>query len=174
MPEQECLFCKIAKGEIPSKKVYEDSDSFAFLDINPRNPGHTLVITKKHYGTIFDIPSGEVGRLFETVKKIAGMVKNGVNAHGVNIIQNNGKAAGQVVPHLHFHVIPRFVTEGPVGPEGILQVKKLDEASADKIVENIKNASGSTKPPEKKPVKKKEDEEESLEDDELEEISLEF
>ena len=176
MPENDCLFWKIIKGEIPAKKVYEDSNSFAFLDINPRNPGHTLVIPKKHYETIFDIPSSEAGKLFESVRKIAGMVKNGMNAHGINISQSNGKAAGQIVSHLHVHVIPRFVTEGPVGLEGVLQVKKLDEESTNKIVENIKNASPEKKTVSEKPMKKKEEPEgeSELKEDELEEIDLDI
>lgn len=178
MPENDCLFCKIVKGEIPAKKVYEDSNSFAFLDINPRNPGHTLVIPKRHYETIFDIPSSEAGKLFESVRKIAGMVKNGMNAHGINISQSNGKAAGQIVSHLHVHVIPRFVTEGPVGLEGVLQVKKLDEESTNKIVENIKNASPEKKATENSVPKgeKKESakEEEELTEDDLEEINLDI
>ena len=100
MPEQECLFCKIAKGEIPSSKVYEDSSSFAFLDINPRNPGHTLVIPKKHYETVFDMPSSEAGKLFESVKKIAAMLEVGDH---FQLVINNG--LGQEIDHVHFHFL---------------------------------------------------------------------
>lgn len=141
MDPKDCIFCRIVKNEIPSKKVYEDGVSFAFLDINPRNPGHTLVIPKRHYETIFDIPEERAGEFFESVKRVAGMVKNGTKAQGLNITQSNGSAAGQIVSHLHFHVIPRFANEGPVAPEGILQVKKMDEKSMDKVVGAIKSAS---------------------------------
>ena len=139
--EKECLFCKIVRGEIPAKKVYEDDVSFAFLDINPRNPGHTLVIPKEHYETILDMPEGEAGEYFKSVKKVAALVKNGVNAQGLSISSSNGQAAGQVVSHQHFHVIPRFITEGPVGLEGILTTKRLDEKTMDQLVQAISNAS---------------------------------
>jgi len=138
--ENECLFCKMVKGEIPVKKVYEDSVSLAFLDINPRNPGHTLVIPKEHYETLLDMPDDEAGEYFKSVKKVAALVKNGVNAQGLSISSSNGQAAGQVVAHQHFHIIPRFATEGPVGLEGILTAKRLDDKTMDQIVQAIINA----------------------------------
>jgi histidine triad (HIT) family protein len=95
------------KGEIPSKKVYEDDNTFAFLDINPANPGHTLVIPKKHSDSIFEVDEEDLQNAIVTVKKIAVMIKDTLNVEGVNIIQNNGKLAGQIVSHTHFHVIPR-------------------------------------------------------------------
>lgn len=136
----ECVFCGIASGKIPSKKVYEDEKSLAFLDINPRNPGHTLVIPKKHYATILDMPEEEAKELFSVVRKIARAAQLGVNADGVSIAQSNGQAAGQVIPHVHFHVIPRFLNEGPVGLESILPGKRLDEAAMKRITEDIKTA----------------------------------
>jgi len=137
----QCLFCGIVAGKIPCKKVYEDDHSIGFLDINPRNPGHTLVIPKKHFETILDMPEKEAGKLFESVQKVAVMVKNGTNSQGISIGQSNGQAAGQVVRHVHVHVIPRFANEGPVGLEGILPSKKIDDVSMDRIVESIKSAS---------------------------------
>lgn len=170
MEAGECAFCKIIAGDIPSKKVYEDEEAFAFLDINPRNPGHTLVIPKKHYDTLFDVPAGEAGKLFEVVKKIAAAVKSGVKADGVSISQSNSRAAGQLVPHLHFHVIPRFNNEGPIGLEGVLQVKKMDEESTDKVVEEIqKNLEA--KPAEEK--KEEPDEPLDLGEEEKSDISFE-
>ncbi len=138
---KECLFCRIVSGEIPAKKVYEDSAVVAFLDINPRNPGHTLVVPKKHYETIFDIPEFEGGKLFAALKKTATMVKNGTKAHGIAVCQNNGSAAGQVVAHLHFHVIPRFLNEGPSALEALLPVKKMDEKGLEKVAQVIKGSS---------------------------------
>jgi histidine triad (HIT) family protein len=139
--ENECLFCKIARGEIPSQKVYEDSEFLAFLDINPRNPGHTLVIPKAHYETILEMPEKEAGNLFKTVKKIAEAVKRGMEADGISIGQSNGRAAGQVIPHVHFHVIPRFFSESPPGLESILPTKKLPqeifEETAKRIAKSI-------------------------------------
>jgi histidine triad (HIT) family protein len=138
---EQCLFCGIVAGKIPAKKVYEDDHVIGFLDINPRNPGHTLVIPKKHFETVLDMPEKEVGKLFESVQKVAVMVKNGTNSQGISIGQSNGQAAGQVVRHVHVHVIPRFANEGPVGLEGILPSKKIDDVSMDRIVESIKSAS---------------------------------
>lgn len=138
---KDCLFCRIVKGDIPAKKVYEDSDSFAFLDINPRNPGHTLVIPKRHAMTLMELSEEEAGNLFRSVRRVAGMVMNATKAQGLSVSSSNGAAAGQMVAHVHFHIIPRYITEGPPGLEGILQVKKMDDASLNKIAENISKAS---------------------------------
>jgi len=135
--EEECLFCKIARDEIPSQKVYEDSDFIAFLDINPRNPGHTLVMPKRHYETILEMPDHEVAEIFKVVKKMAIAVKKGMNADGISIGQSNERAAGQVIPHVHFHVIPRFASEGPPGLESILPAKKLTKEIFDETVRRI-------------------------------------
>ena len=108
----DCVFCKIVNGGIPSSKVYEDKNSLAFLDINPLNKGHTLVIPKKHYETIADIPESEVAELMKVVKKVGIAAQKAVGAQGLNITQNNGKAAEQFVPHIHFHLIPRFDEDG--------------------------------------------------------------
>ncbi len=142
--EEECLFCKIAMGEFPSQKVYEDAEHMAFLDINPRNPGHTLVIPRKHYETILEMPDGEASDLFRLVKKMAIAVKKGMSADGISIGQSNERAAGQVIPHVHFHVIPRFASEGPPGLESMLPTKKLTkeifEETTRRIVSNLGGA----------------------------------
>jgi histidine triad (HIT) family protein len=145
--QQQCPFCGIAAGKIPSKKVYEDESTIAFLDISPRNPGHTLVVPKKHASTLLDMSEEEAGALFQSVRKVAGMVMAGVKAQGLSIAQSNGQAAGQVVGHVHFHVIPRFMNEAPPGLEGMLSAKRMDEAMLDKVAESIKGAKeGSSKP----------------------------
>jgi len=108
----DCIFCKIVKKEIPSSIVYEDKNALAFLDISPLNKGHTLVIPKKHYETIKDIPEGEMAELAKVVRKVGIAAQKAVGAHGLNITQNNGKAAEQFVPHMHFHLIPRFEEDG--------------------------------------------------------------
>jgi histidine triad (HIT) family protein len=155
---EECLFCKIAGGEIPSDKVYEDSKFLAFLDINPRNPGHTLVIPKKHYETILDMPDGELGDLLLMVKKVASAVKESMKADGISVGQSNGRAAGQVIPHVHFHVIPRYLSEGPPGLESIVPVKKLPPETIKKAAEMVKASfekPASSGPSESKPKKAK-------------------
>ncbi len=101
-----CPFCQIVRGESWSSKVYEDDRVLAFLSNRPVNVGHTLVVPKKHYESIFDISEEEFAHLFVVVKRIAAAVKTAVAAEGVRIIQNNGEAAGQVIFHLHVHVIP--------------------------------------------------------------------
>jgi histidine triad (HIT) family protein len=102
----ECVFCKIARKESPASIIYEDEQVVAFLSSRPVNVGHTLVIPKKHYGNIYDIPEEETGYLFKIVKKIAHAVKDATGTEGIRIVQNNGKVAGQMVFHLHVHVIP--------------------------------------------------------------------
>jgi histidine triad (HIT) family protein len=109
---EDCIFCKIVKGEIPSSRVYEDEKTLAFLDIAPVQKGHTLVITKNHYETIADIPEEELKELITAVKKVSKAVKKGANADGFVVSMNNGKASGQEVPHAHFHIIPRFNQDG--------------------------------------------------------------
>jgi histidine triad (HIT) family protein len=101
-----CTFCKIVRNEAPASPVYEDDKVIAFLSIRPINIGHTLVVPKKHYKNIYEMPEEEVAHLYKIVKKVAYAVKNAVSAEGIRIVQNNGEAAGQVIFHLHVHVIP--------------------------------------------------------------------
>jgi histidine triad (HIT) family protein len=152
-----CPFCEIIGGRIPAKKVYEDDSSLAFLDINPRNPGHTLVVPKGHYATILDIPEKEAGELFKAVRRVAAAVQRATKAQGISISQSNGAAAGQLVPHMHFHIIPRFMREGPLALEASISVKKMPEESLDKVAETIK--AGMAEAPAGKPAKKKKAEE---------------
>jgi histidine triad (HIT) family protein len=107
-----CIFCKIVAGEIPATKVYEDAEVLAFMDIGPIIKGHTLVIPKQHFDPITATPEPVLAKLVAVVKQIAAAQMNGLRAEGVNVVQANGAAAGQVVPHLHFHVIPRYAADG--------------------------------------------------------------
>lgn len=103
----DCIFCKIAQGEIPANKIYEDEKYLAFLDINPVNPGHTLVIPKEHYEYFLDTPDELVCGMSALAKKIGkALVKSG-KAEGFTASVNNGRASGQIVFHVHFHVMPR-------------------------------------------------------------------
>ena len=108
----DCLFCKIVAKEIPATIVYEDDDVLVFMDIGPIVKGHALVISKKHYDPVTETPDEIVSKLHLTAKQIAKAQMNGLGAEGVNIMQNNGMASGQVVPHIHVHVIPRYNTDG--------------------------------------------------------------
>jgi len=103
-----CVFCQIVKGEIPSEKIYEDDRIFAFLDINPINKGHTLVIPKEHYKDLSSTPDYILQELAIATARLAQAVKKGVGADAFNLRLSNGRIAGQVVPHVHFHIIPRF------------------------------------------------------------------
>ncbi|MCK9360728.1 HIT family protein [Patescibacteria group bacterium] len=108
----ETIFSKILSGEIPCEKIYEDDFAFAFLDINPVNPGHALVIPKTWSAGFLDASEDTICRLIPAIQKVAKAVKEATGAEGVNIIQNEGAVAGQKVFHLHFHVIPRHAGDG--------------------------------------------------------------
>lgn len=105
---KDCIFCKIIKKEIPCYKIWEDDDFLAFLDINPVNLGHTLIIPKKHYENIFDLPINLLEKCGPVIQKVSKAVLGGTKASGLNIGMNNGETAGQLVFHTHFHLIPRF------------------------------------------------------------------
>ncbi len=107
-----CIFCQIVKGEIPSYKVYEDDKVLAFLDIKPVNPGHVLVITKEHYPNIEETPIAELSAVISAVKTIGRLLKDRLAVAGYNVTENNDPVAGQEIPHLHFHVIPRQAGDG--------------------------------------------------------------
>ena len=164
MAEGECRFCAIIQGKIPAKMVYEDSWNIGFLDINPRNPGHTLVVPKKHYEFLSEMTNEDASRLLPAVKAVASKVRNATQAQGVSIVQNNGQAAGQAVAHVHFHVIPRFATEGPVAMEAIMPVKKMDEQSLDKMAALVKSAPEGSAPPVQEPKAEKLAKAKTLED----------
>ena len=110
--EKDCIFCKIVRGEIPANRIYEDKEFLAFLDIKPISKGHTLVIPKHHCKNLLDFPKAEETDLLELIKKVASAVVKATNADGFNLGMNNGKAAGQVIHHAHFHIIPRFDNDG--------------------------------------------------------------
>jgi len=107
-----CIFCKIVAGDIPCAKVFESETCLAFLDIAPVNAGHVLVLPKGHYSTLMDIPGELGGDLTQTLSKVGKAVMEATGADGLNLMQNNFEAAGQLVHHAHFHLIPRFSDDG--------------------------------------------------------------
>ncbi len=132
--EKMCIFCKIIRGEIPSSKVYEDDEILAFLDIMPVHKGHTLVIPKQHYETILDTPDELLQKIITVVKKVGGAVIKAAQTDGFNVLQSNNETAGQVVPHLHFHIIPRHVDDNlKFWPQG-----KYNEGEMQEYLEDIK------------------------------------
>jgi histidine triad (HIT) family protein len=111
----DCIFCKLVAGEIPAAKVYEDEHTLAFMDIGPVVKGHTLVVPKQHSDPITGTPDEVLQRLIVVCKKVAQAQVDALGADGMNVTQANGRVAGQVVPHIHFHVIPRFEKDGHHG-----------------------------------------------------------
>ena len=108
----DCIICGIVSGEVPTRKIYEDNAVLSFLDINPASEGHALVVPKKHYESIEATPAETLADVLAGVKKVAEMLKEKEGAEGVNVLLNNGKIAGQLISHVHFHVIPRKTGDG--------------------------------------------------------------
>ena len=131
----DCIFCKIIKNEIPCYKIYEDDNFLAFLDIQPIAKGHTLVIPKKHYNAFVETPAELLSEMIKVVQKIGLAIKKSTNADGFNIGLNNGPAAGQIIMHTHFHIIPRFNNDGLHTWPSV----KCSEEEFKKISEDIKN-----------------------------------
>ena len=129
----DCVFCKILANELPSHKVYEDDVSYAFLDINPSTAGHTLIIPKKHYATFTEMPEEDLSAYMISVQKVCKGIEK---LHGAfNLLRNNGKAAGEFVPHVHFHVVPRQKGDGiEIG-----HWRKAENVDMEKVQEKIKS-----------------------------------
>lgn len=108
MKKQDCVFCKIISGEIPSVAIYENSKFKVIMDIAPANKGHVLILPKEHYDNIYDIDTATAGELFELAAMTARALKSVLDCDGMNILQNNGTVAGQTVFHFHMHIIPRY------------------------------------------------------------------
>jgi histidine triad (HIT) family protein len=108
----DCVFCKIVSGEIPSIKVLDEKKVLAFMDINPACRGHMLVIPKKHAENIFEISDADFSAVTGAVKRCARAVKEALGAEGITVLQLNGKASDQLVPHLHVHIMPRWEKDG--------------------------------------------------------------
>lgn len=132
--EENCIFCKIVSRQAPSSILYEDEDVISFLDIRPLNMGHSLVIPKAHYIDIFDIPDELLSQVHRIAKKISIAIKKATNADGISIIQQNGKAAGQDIFHIHIHVVPRF--EGQKLPR-FSDLTEVERSKLDEIAKKI-------------------------------------
>jgi histidine triad (HIT) family protein len=135
----DCIFCKIANKEIPATVVYEDAEVLVFMDIGPIIKGHALVISKEHYDPVTKTPDAVLAKLHLTAKRIAQAQMNGLSADGVNIIQNNGTAAGQEVSHIHVHVIPRFNDDGHHWNWNAKKYESFDEMTelAEKMLKHL-------------------------------------
>ena len=125
---KDCLFCNIAEGVIPSKKVHETQYAFAFLDINPVADGHTVIVPKNHVSDISVLPDAEIGPLFTAVKEVTMLLKSKLGTDHFTIGINHGEAAGQLVPHLHVHVIPRYQGDGGGSIHSVIKNPKQKES----------------------------------------------
>ena len=112
MKKEDCIFCKIAAGEIPSKTLYEDGQFRVILDLAPATKGHALVIPKEHYANLYEIPQETAAGVMKLAKTMAEKMTEKLGAVGFNLLQNNGEAAGQSVLHFHMHLIPRYNGDG--------------------------------------------------------------
>ena len=137
MREENCFFCKIANGDIPSATVYEDDEFRVILDLGPASKGHALILPKSHYRDICDADEGIAAKLFPLAARIGEAMKQGLGASGFNVVQNNGTCAGQTVFHLHVHVIPRYEN----GPAMVTwEPGKSDAEELAEVAEILKNA----------------------------------
>ena len=112
MKKDDCIFCKLANGEIPTRVVYEDEDFCVIMDAAPATKGHCLILPKEHFPNIYEIEEEVLGKAFKLAKKMAGHLTEKLGCDGFNIVQNNGEAAGQTVFHFHVHLIPRYKNDG--------------------------------------------------------------
>ena len=133
MKDCNCIFCKIANGEIPSTTLYEDEDFRVILDLGPATRGHALLLPKNHFANLFELDDDTAQKAILVAKKMAGKMKAALGADGFNLVQNNGEAAGQTVFHFHMHLIPRYENDnagilwepGETTPEDMAEVKRL-------------------------------------------------
>lgn len=133
MKDDNCIFCKIANGEIPSKTIYEDDSFKVILDLGPATKGHALILPKDHYRNLYELPDATASKVMLLAKKMATQMTEKLNCDGFNLVQNNGEKAGQTVFHFHLHLIPRYEDDGQtlgwkpmeVTPEELDQVRKI-------------------------------------------------
>lgn len=135
MKKDDCIFCKIAAGEIPSSCVYEDEDFKAILDISPAAKGHVIIIPKNHADNIFDLTKEEAAKVFVIASNIGKVLMDELNCDGLNVLQNNGAAAGQTVFHFHMHLIPRFRSDNV---KITWASTKYGESEMDQLAKSIK------------------------------------
>jgi len=134
MDKADCIFCKMVAGQIPVTKLYEDDVVLAFLDINPISDGHSLVIPKQHFEKLDECPAEVLAQVASHLGRIAAAVSSGVNSQGYNVLCNTGRVAGQVVEHVHFHIIPRNADDGVFNR---WPAYKYEAGKAERIAVNI-------------------------------------
>ena len=133
MKKYDCIFCKIANGEIPSRTLYEDEKFRVILDLSPATRGHALIMPKDHASNLYELPEESAGAVMVLAKKLAAAMNERLHCDGLNLVQNNGETAGQTVSHFHLHMIPRYVNDGQTlgwvpgnaAPEELDEVKRI-------------------------------------------------
>ena len=166
--KKQCIFCQIVAGKVQSKKIYEDDKVIALLDVNPANPGHTLLITKEHYSIMPQIPDEEVAHIFMVVKSLSNSMLRSVDAQGTNVIIANGISAGQRAQHFMAHIIPRKENDNI---NFVLPQKAMEQNEIEVIGNKLIAALGGTVEKEEKDLTKKEPKKEQAEDINLDDIS---
>ena len=133
MRNDDCIFCKLANGDIPTRKIYEDDKFVVFMDLGPATKGHSLVVPKDHYANIYEMPAELLGEAMQIAQKMAIKLKDALHADGFNVIQNNGEAGGQTVFHFHMHLIPRYNDDNALGfwEPLTLNAEELDQTLAE-------------------------------------------
>lgn len=134
MKDENCIFCKIGSGDIPSYKLYEDEDFKVFLDLSPTSYGHALIIPKEHYKNLFELDDTIASKALVLSKKVGAAMMNTLHCDGLNVLQNNGEAAGQTMFHFHIHLIPRYKEDDT---KIIFAENSLTEDDAKKIIDLI-------------------------------------
>lgn len=134
MRDENCIFCKIANGEIPSRTLYEDDRFRVILDLGPATKGHALILPKNHYSDLFALPEDEAAEAAKLAKKMGAKLVEKLHADGLNVVQNNGETAGQTVKHFHIHLIPRYENDG----QHILwNPGKMSDEELDSVAETV-------------------------------------
>lgn len=134
--KDDCIFCKLANGVFDTNTLYENEDFRVIFDVSPATEGHVLILPKEHYANVFELPDELAAKVYVLAKKIAGVIREVTGCDGVNILQNNGEAAGQTVFHFHMHVIPRYS-----GNNKDMILWKANELNQEKVDEIIAKAS---------------------------------
>ncbi len=137
MKDENCIFCKIASGDIPSYTLYEDNLFKVFLDLSPTSFGHALLIPKEHYANLFELEDEIASKIFVLAKKVASAMKTSLQCDGFNLLQNNGEIAGQTMFHFHIHLIPRYKDDNT---KITFDHKSLKEEDAKRILDTIKKS----------------------------------
>ncbi len=134
MKDDNCIFCKIANGEIPSRTIYEDEDFRVIMDMAPATKGHSLIMPKNHYKNIYEIADDTAAKVFPLAKKMAALMTEKLGADGFNIVQNNNEVAGQTVFHFHVHLIPRYNNDNQ---SLVMKPQEMTDAQLDEIQDTI-------------------------------------